>query len=396
MRPYGSGTALSARCAALFASYYALLYPAAMMFSTYMVLLGYDRSLIAVLMSVSGVVSLLSRPLIGTLSDRGLCRKTAVVLILMMAAGTAVFFLLPDRTVYHAAAYVVMCSTACGCSMDLIDSWAVKLVKQTGSVDYGKTRAFGSGSFALTSLIFGWLLAEFGIGLAPWAIFLLLSLFLISVLSVPEPKTEMPGQNRAGIAKAKELLNDRKYLIFIIFYAMANATFMFTDTYIPVLILERGGNTAQTGLNDCIMAAIEFMFLRHFTQVADRLGTERVVWLGMLGFCVKACLTAAMPTPALIILACTTQIISFCFFMPSRMRFLEKNVEHRDLGTALSVSSLASSLFSTVVANPAASRIIPVFGTGKTMMMFGLLSAFCGIGFALSLKTVDKKMKKGV
>ena len=38
----------------------------------------------------------------------------------------------------------------------------------------------------MTSLIFGWLLAEFGIGLAPWAIFLLLSLFLISVLSVLE------------------------------------------------------------------------------------------------------------------------------------------------------------------------------------------------------------------
>ena len=374
----------------LFACYYSFMYPSMIMFSTYLVTLGYDASLVAVMMSVSGLVSLAVRPVLAAVIDQGRCRMITAVLVLSMAAGTAVFFFTPGRTLFHAAAYAVLVSAGSVCFMDVNDSWVLKLVKETGQVDYGRTRAFGSAAFAVTGLIYGYALSRLGIWIAPICIFALLLLLFITTRMLPDPSAvpqEKAGSN--GFRGFLDVIRKRKVAAFVLCYALANATFNFTDNYIPVLILEKGGTSAVTGLNDFIMATIEFLMLRRFTEIADRIGTDRIVWLGMLGFCAKAVLVALMPSPGWIIAACLTQVISFCFMIPSRMRFIEKNVEQDEIASAMSLTSFAGSLFSTFVSNPVASQVIPRIGTANTMILYGLLAAFAAVCFALYLRYTE-------
>ena len=241
----------------LFACYYSFMYPSMIMFSTYLVTLGYDASLVAVMMSVSGLVSLAVRPVLAAVIDWGRCRMITAALVLSMAAGTAVFFFTPGRTLFHAAAYAVLVSAGSVCFMDVNDSWVLKLVKETGQVDYGRTRAFGSAAFAVTGLIYGYALSRLGIWIAPICIFALLLLLFITTRMLPDPSAvpqEKAGSN--GFRGFLDVIRKRKVAAFVLCYALANATFNFTDNYIPVLILEKGGTSAVTGLNDFIMARI--------------------------------------------------------------------------------------------------------------------------------------------
>ncbi len=382
---------LNSRCAAMFAAYYALLYPGAMMLPTCMIMLGYDSSLIAVMSSISGAISLLLRPLFGMLTDRGHCRKLCLLFSLSMAFGTVLFFFSPVHDLLHAVLYAVFESTSVACCIDLVDSWALKLVKQTGEVDYGKVRAFGSGSFAVTGLIYGWIVSKTGIVIVPYTILAFIILFLTFVFSVPDPEAGGENDEKTNLKDGFRLLKGKRFRSFVLFYALASVTYIFTDSYITVLILERGGTTAHTGLNDFIAAMLEFFFLHYYTRLADRIGTDRTVWIGMIGFFIKASLAAIMPKPSLIILACTTQLISYCFFLPSRMRFVEENVEQHEMGSALFVSSFVTSVISTFIANPIASRLIPVFGTGRAMLFFSLPALVSGIGFIVASRMQNKR-----
>ncbi len=111
----------------------------------------------------------------------------------------------------------------------------------------------------------------------------------------------------------------------------------------------------------------------------------------MIGFFIKASLAAIMPTPPLIILACTTQLISYCFFLPSRMRFVEENVDQHEMGSALFVSSFVTSVLSTFIFNPIASQMIPKIGTGNTMLWFSLPALLSGIGFMIAARMLKEK-----
>lgn len=383
---------LGTKCSLLFASYYAFMYPTMIMYSTYLVTFGLDVSIVAVMMSISGMISLVLRPILAPVIDGGKCRTLSLIMIGCMAVGVIVFFFPGNKSFLQASVYAVLTNSVCVCFMDMNDSWVLKLVKQTCEVDYGRSRAFGSAAFAVTGLLYGYAFSKLGSRIAPVCI-LTLMLFLFLVTRVlPDPqKVEVVGNRRSGISNYKTLVKNRKIIAFVICYALANATFNFTDNYIPVLILQRGGSTAWTGLNDFVMATIEFLVLRRFTEIADRIGTERVVWMGMLGFCVKAVLVALMPSPVWILIACLTQVISFCLMIPSRMRFIEKNVMQDEIAVVMSLSSFASSAFSTFVSNPLASQLIPRIGTDRTMILYGCLAAVAGICFATIMRILKPK-----
>ena len=365
-------------CAIMMACFYASLYMV-MSFATYMVSFGFDAALVASLMSVSGIVSLFLKPLYARWTDSGKCRSEALFLIFLMAFGFLVFFYVPNKTKVVAVIFTLFVSVSCGVMMDLVDSWVVKLSKETGKVDFGWVRSFGSMSFAVTGLVFGFLSTRFGIQIAPYFMIVFLAGMGIITQKVPNPGTE--EREKISLKQQLSMFVNKKFLIFTVAFAVASTTWIFVDTYTPVLILERGGTNTNIGINDFVMAGIEFLILPVYTKIADRLGTERTLGFGMLGFCAKACCIALAPTPFLILIATLTQAVSFCLLVPSKMRFIQENIRKEDIATAVSAASLVSSLISILITGPFASRSIPQIGVAKTMMIYGALSLLSGICF---------------
>ena len=363
-------SSLEIKCAILMACFYSSLY-LVMMYSTYLVSFGYEEVFISTCTTVSAVVMLIAKPLWARLADRGKCRLEAIIMVLLMAAGFIIFFVFRTEKIV-AMLYAALVTVSCMVLMDLVDSWVIKLSKETGAIDYGKVRSFGSIAYAVTGLLFGFSTTRFGLDIAPYVMVLILLGIGIVSQTVPDPTVE--EQTQRSFKEKLSLLGDRRFLIFTIACSLSNATFNFTDAYIPVLILSRGGNTTYIGINDFVMSFIEFLMLKQFTRIADKAGTDRIITFGMIGFFIKASLAALAPTPALTIAACLSQAISFCMLVPARMRFLQEEVDKDSVSMAISITAVAGSLANICISNPISQKLIPALELPKTMLIFGCIA----------------------
>ena len=360
------------------AFFYSSLY-LVMMYSTYLVSFGYEEVYISTCMMVAAVVTIMAKPMWAKLADAGKCRMEALIMVGLMAAGFIIFF--SFRTSRPAALlYAAMVNVSCMILMDLVDSWVIKLCKENKNLDYGKVRSFGSIAYAVTGLLFGLATTRFGLDIAPYVMCVILLGIGIVSQTVPDPV--VVKQETRSFRDGLFILKDKRFLIFTLACALSNATFNFTDSYIPVLILSRGGNTTYIGINDFIMSFIEFIMLKQFTKIADKVGTDRVIVFGMIGFFFKATLAALAPTPLLTICACLTQAISFCLLVPARMRFIGEEIDKEDVSMAISITGVAGSLTNICISNPIAQKLIPSIGLPKTMIIFGCIAlAAAGIYF---------------
>lgn len=369
---------LNRSCSMLMGGYYILLYMTYILFSAYLLENGYTSSFIAVMMSVSGIVTLCAKPLYALAVDSGKCKLTALILVGCMALGYGYFFLSAKKGVFAAVVLTVLGSGADWGLMDLADSWVMKLAKQSGIVDYGKVRAVGSITFAVTGLVYGAALTAFGYRIAVWCILFMLVCLALVILSIPDPQREERKKDSAFI-RYFSLFSNKRYLVFVAFTAVTSCLFSLSDGYAPVLIMEKGGTAFHTGLFSFLTAAIEFFMLRRFTSIADRLGTDKVMTIGMVGFGIKGILMAIAPNVVLLLTVSLTQFLSFSFYVPGRMRFYEEEMSGEDLARSMTLTSIIDSLFSSLIGNPLAKAVIERKGTAAMLLVFGFGSLVSGI-----------------
>lgn len=369
---------LETKCNLLYASFYLLFYPAMVMFSTYMMLLGSSSDKIAIYLSILGILTMVSKPLFAVFVDKGNCKVLSIMLCALMAVGTTVFFQSKQIGVLQSMVYIVLISMNAACVAEIIDSWILKLSVEYSELDFAKHRSMGSLSYAIVSLVFGYLLSKLGIKLAPITIYVLLLLLVSIILTIPNPSSKTQKKEKVKWNDIKTLLKDKQFVYFVIFFAMGCAMVDLADSYTGVLMLEKGGTTAHTGVYEFIKATLEFIAMFGCTKLITKYGVKKILVISYFGVFIKNFLAAACSNPILIVITSITQIIGFPLMMPAKMDMLKKLVEPKSLALAISISGVFTALFVSLVCNPIISFVVPYIGTSGAIILtsfFGLISA---------------------
>ena len=374
----------SNKCAIYYSSCYALAFIIFISFSLYMTEMGYSSILLAAMLSVVSGMLLASRFLVPKIIDGAHCHRVMIVSTAASVIGSAVFFFVPGLSAVKALCYTVLGIGGYQIQMSLTDPWIMKIMETDESIDYGKVRSFGSIAYAVAAVVYGWALTRNGIGIAFWTILVFEAVQLTVTVTIPDEKRKA-GKGE-GTSPWKSILRKPLYLIFVVCYLFPTSIYALLDSYMPVLILERGGNSFHAGLSSFVMAALEFVFLMFYTKIADRFGTRKIIAVSMIGYAVKAFAVSLMPTPELIIIACVTQTVSFCLFMPSIVRFIQETNTPEEATSAYTLLQVIDSLFSTFVTNPVAGVLKESYGTGVMLCLFGVLSAVSGVLFLMLTK----------
>ncbi|MBR0451780.1 MAG: MFS transporter [Oscillospiraceae bacterium] len=363
---------------------YALAFFIHISFSLYMTELGYSSILLATMLSIVSGMLLLTRFIIPRIINRAYCHKAMIISTAASVIGAAVFFYAPGLSPLKAFCYTVLAIGGYQVQMSLSDPWIMKIMETDKDMDYGKVRSFGSIAYAVAAVAYGWALTKFGIGIAFWSILVFEVVQLAISLTIPDERVKMSTERKGSSWKA--ILKKPLFLIFVGCYLFPTSIYALLDSYMPVLILEKGGNSFQAGLSSFVMAGLEFIFLMFYSKVADKVGTRKIIVISMIGYAVKAFAVSLAPTPELVIAACVTQIISFCLFMPSIVRFIQETNTPEEAASAYSLLQVIDSLFSTVFTNPVAGLLKGSLGTGPMLCVFGILSAISGVIFLMLTK----------
>ncbi|HAN44864.1 MAG TPA: hypothetical protein DCP97_05670 [Ruminococcaceae bacterium] len=216
---------------------------------------GYSEFISGIAMTLVSIVSAVSQPIIGYITDTFLTGKKLLTINFCIALPLT--FLLPlfVGSVPLALASILILSVFDYTAYSIIDSWSIKLKDTTQpQLDYGFTRSGGSIGYSVTALIFGKLISTLGYNLMFFAhaAYLLCMILIITRLeAVPccNVSAQSSDEGRLSIAGALSLLLKNRFYIVLIasaaFYQFAMRT---ASTYITVIVKYYGGNSTHLGI----------------------------------------------------------------------------------------------------------------------------------------------------
>lgn len=313
--------------------------------------LGYSDSFTGVALSVEGIVALFLLPVAGYIADKTLkYRFMLTAALFTLAVVTPVFFGFYDKSW---VAFGFTCIEMCiiNTTINIIDSWVTKLKSQSCDVDYGRIRAIGSISYAVASVILSWIMEKLGYGSIIWMVLITAGISIYAVLALPNPTTKTP-QKVSVVESAKVLFKNKNYVALLVCGFLFNIPSSAMRLFCSRLFSELGADVAFTGVAFFLMAGSEFVIIRRFTCIADKLGTLNILTLGMLGMGVKLLALAISPSKWLSLALMLLQAVSFGFCTPGVIRFVGEQIPEKYIASAILLFNSLGSGLAQILCSP--------------------------------------------
>jgi PPP family 3-phenylpropionic acid transporter len=141
-------------------------------FPPFLAAAGLSPQGIAAVLFAGSLARLISGPILGRVADIHGIRRVLALCALLAAGFQAGFGLLapgPAGLLFTLMALQLFYSAAVAPVIPLSESLTVGAAR-SGAFDYGRVRSVGSFAFILASILAGWLVQRFGIGVIPWIV----------------------------------------------------------------------------------------------------------------------------------------------------------------------------------------------------------------------------------
>jgi PPP family 3-phenylpropionic acid transporter len=172
---------------------------------------GLTAADIGLLLALTSWVKVLSIPPVARLADRTGRVRTTIVLLSMASLVSFAAFLLTERF-WSILAVQLLTALAFHGLIPLGESHAMRAVGG-GEIDYGRVRLWGSAAFILGALGTGEVLTAHDPGSLLWLLLAALAVTLFAALGLPERRVPLPEP--ALRPRARTLLKDRRFLLFL-------------------------------------------------------------------------------------------------------------------------------------------------------------------------------------
>ncbi len=357
-------------------------------FTTFLNLMGYSDTVIGILFAAAGAVTMVCEPLLGSLCDRHSPFRVLMICCTGAAAGTMFLFFRFAGVFTMSLVYAVTVGLMV-CTMGLLDNWVMRLAQENSGIDYGRTRAVGSLSFAAATYLFGQLLARIGYENARWLLLGAATLTVLTALMVPDPRRESAAEPVSLHEALVYLAHNREYKVFVFCLLLAMLSGQSFQSYLPVLLERVGGGIGYVGTANALAAATEIVVMAAMTPLVKKFGTRRVLCVGFFGHALKSVVSVLMPTPAAVAAASLLQIFSFAITIPASVLYQFEHVEPRYTGVATMLSmSLTYSLAQFF--GFAYGALSDALGVVSMLLLMSLCAVAGGVVFLLETRRTSK------
>lgn len=334
---------------------------------TYLTMAGYSPVFCGVAGTVTYLVSILTQPLLGYLSDSllpmGRCLQLAAGVTLL---GT---LLLPGALGSPAATLLVLTLVAAAClpMMSLLDVWVMAAKEDTPELSFPLARMGGSLGYGVWSLLIGEAVERFGTAL----IFQIQALFCVVFLVLLHWLPQVSMHNRRSRVRTipplrsfQLIWRDRGFRFAVVLLLLHWLTHRLMGSYLALLIQAIGGSTAVFGV---------VVGLGGFAEAVIPLFGARWIRCCPVRRLLAICLALNFARPVLCLLSIPfgtgffaagqiLQSIGFSIYFTASVECLSRLAPVQVKNTAISLGLALSSLLGTVLANFAGGVLVQWFG----------------------------------
>lgn len=377
--------------ALLEAAFYSAMFLIDGMIAQILSMMGYGDAYIGVLLSAMGISCVVMQPVLGYLCDKFRCYKAIFLTAYSLVAVSMPLFyaFAGNRTV--ATLYCVVTVALVKSLFIVLDSWITKIEKQGVQLDYGRLRSVGSVTYAFAAVLLAQILNRLGNAASVWLYWIIFAAMLVALIKLPDP-IETADDARITLREAaKSLLHNRSFTVFLVCGFLTWIGLQSQLLFNARLVSSLGGDVGDIGIAYFVMAFAEFFVILSFTRIADKLGTEKTLALGMVGVALKGVALWLCPTAGWAIAAQLLQAVSYALVIPGVVRYFGEQIPRSFLATAFVVYQTFSSGLAQIAFSPVYGSVSERLGVGAMLALTGLPSI---LGAVLLLLFVRAKRKK--
>jgi len=290
---------------------------------------------------------------------------------------------------------LVLCSVLIGSTINAMygfsEGWLSKLDCTKLGVNFGAVRSVGSLAYAVTAAVYGQLFDIFGSISLPVAMAISCVVLVPLAMICPNPQISEKQKKEGQFAVAfKKLMQNRRFVLMVICYALAVLPTGAATTYYALHIRHLGGDAGDVGLALLILAGSEFVTMPFYKKLENKFGTEKLLAFAFFMYGVKNVCIGLSTNVTAAILASATQGLCFSFSLPGVQSYVDQITPREYSATAQMVSNTGGQIISQIVGLAIAGVMTTFIPVGTTMAILSIFAfAGCAI-FVIGLKKLNK------
>jgi MFS family permease len=266
----------------------------------------------------------------------------------------------------------------------LMDAWVDGAKDLDENLIFSSIRAGGSIGFAVTSVLFGYIVSRFGYQyffLIQAGIFLCLLPFLYFLPDLKlgnKPSGAKENKNEARVSffqMFSVLLHNKKYGLLLLVFTLYWMGHRPIGSYLSLIIRQRGGADSLYGIICGIGAAAECLVLIFMNKWQYFKGTDKLIQLALFSSILRPILLLCFQSTAMLLLGQVMQSISFAFYFAVSVAAFSQISDARIKSLSIAVGLTAASVVGTIAANTVGGFFFDWFGAEAPIWMSIVISA---------------------
>lgn len=374
-------------------------------FSTFCILMGYATNylsymglepvLIGGILAAGNLFSTLLQPLIASIVDKKhipLHKLLLVSCVIMILFSISLIFI--HNSIILLTIIYVLLITLLNVLTPLIYSLAFAFEKLNIKISFGLARGLGSASYAVTSLIMGYIIKKINPVFLP-LFYIAIFASLIPLLNSFRLKGKMNKKvikEEADVLKEETAVNFfQEYRKFMIFLAGAVLVF-FTHTLINnfMIYVIRGihGTDREMGIAVFMAALIELPAMAAFDKFKEKIDISLLLKISAVMFTVKHILAFLATNVYIFYLSQIMQCAAYAIFVPASVYYINKRFEEKDAVKGQSFATMVVTL-GGIFASFIGGILIQNAGISMTLLIGAIISIIGTVIMVLHIENVS-------
>lgn len=326
---------LTLRYSATQFTYWAASSGAASFATTYLLTKGISSGTVGILLASAGLLSCLTQPFLASIADNSK-QFVLIKMLLIMSALCCVCFsvqLIPQFPLLLTAIFYMIGIWSSDAMVPVLNALSVAY-NQTGySINYGASRGIGSAATAISSLMLGFVIAQFG---TTWMILFLLIFRLICMIVIAGyPKVQKEISDLQDIKESCSIpyffSHYRCYCVSLLGILFLGMFHSMTENYLIVIMEALGGDSSHVGKALFISAMVGAPVIFFFDQIHKRISDTRLLKIAAVSFLIKAAIFYFAKNITTIYILQFLQATSFAFLAPTQVYYANAKVRSCDM-----------------------------------------------------------------
>ncbi|MDO5440294.1 MAG: MFS transporter [Erysipelotrichaceae bacterium] len=361
---------------------------------------GFNSAIAGYSLALANLLSLIIQPIVSNFLDRS--KKISLFeMIVITSLLILVFYLISNFAKDGSVFFFIVFTLAVGCfsSIEPLFNTIYTIFNNNGiDIKFGKARAFGSASYGIICVLFGFLSESFSyisilIGGSIFALFLVTVSLIIRKDFYKADKHPVEIETSETVSFVEFVKNNKRYMLLCLFLTGIFYGYLATDNFTILVVENLGGNSKDNGLILGIKALLEAVAVFSIGKIRKHIGLEKLLVFASLCFILKSFTIYSATSLSTVYFAQIIQMFSFAMILPSMVEYadvkLPTNVAVRGQAfftMTIGLGSVLSSLF--------AGSIINAYGVKTSNLVALIVTIISVIGFILTLLIGNYGKKK--